>query len=183
MAAPLVSLCARLRASPAAAVPKGKDVWERRGNQCGPADLLARELCRAGDLGPVPGSCPALAACLCGGESRSAVRSQQWGTGIPRAAARAQTSSLSQPPNPALGLCKMHPRLFRPAPGGGLALGSAWSKPHACCEVRGRTLQCLTGTEESVPCGGQGEGLPWGAMFLPCPAAELLWGEGRMEEL
>lgn len=46
----------------------------------------------AGDFGLVLGSCPALAACLHGGESRSVVHSWQWKAGIPQAAARAQTS-------------------------------------------------------------------------------------------
>lgn len=65
MASPPVSLCTgRLHASTATAGLEGKDVGERRGNRCGPAAWLAWGLYRAGDLGPVPGSCPALAASL-----------------------------------------------------------------------------------------------------------------------
>lgn len=127
-AVPLVSLCTGgLHASPAVTVLKGKDVGERRGNRCGPADLLARGLCRAGDLGLVLGSCLALAACLHGGESRSAVHSRQWGTGIPQAAVRAQTSLCSHKTWP-VGSVKL---LFGPAPVGDLALGNANSKLRA----------------------------------------------------
>lgn len=80
---------------------KGEGCGRGRGYRWGLEERLARGLCYAGDLALVPGSCPVLAACLGAGESRSViVWSQQWGTGIPLAAAGVQTSCSVARPGP-----------------------------------------------------------------------------------
>lgn len=130
------------------------------------------------------GSCPALAAYLDGGESRSVVHSWQWRAGIPQAAARAQTSLHSCQTQP-LGPAKHFPGSLDQLEAWQWTVLSPSTMPMHAVRSKGGPCGAQQGQEglflvemRAKNCPGEPQ-----AVIVPCPAADLLQEEGREEEL